>query len=249
MSNIITLGAGDLWVKATTATNPATVRIATCKKITVGMTKASIELTGAYEFPLDVAGGKAECKGKITIAGFETGIVGTLFSGTTTATGYTCMVVDEATTLAGTTYQVVNHSAAIVDYGVLYAPNTSGVRVPFTRVTTPSAAGQYSVAEASGTYTFYSADNTASIQVSYTYAVAGSGSTLDIKSALIGSNPAYVLCGWTTYSGQKIGYRFPTVRLTGLSFDFDTEKHATPEYDYAAFALPGASVMTMWFGQ
>lgn len=238
MSNMIILGAGDLWAKASTA-NATPVRIATAKKISVSITKESIDLTGAYEFPLDTAGGKATCKGKITIAGFETNLVAAALPGAVSSVGYSEMYVDEAGTIPTTPFQItVAHvTGGITDFGVLLTTTNA----PLTKVASSPAANQYSVVEATGVYTFNTADAGKAVKISYANAVTGSGITVDVKSALIGSAPSYMLQGWNTYSGQKIGYRFPTVKFTGPSFEFSTEQHTQPEYDFSATALPGAS--------
>jgi hypothetical protein len=246
VSNIITLGAGNVWVKPTTGTYPNAIRLMTAKKITVTLSKNPIDLEGSYEFPIDTAGGKASCKLQIDVAGLDTGLFGAAFSGTTTSTGYTAMATDEAKSVPGSvsyTITVDNAAGGIKNFGVLYAADNT----PLTPAATATGAGVYSVVEATGVYTFNVADASKAMLLSYSYAVAGSGITVDVKSALIGSAPAFEVFGWNVYNGKKVGYRFPTAKLTGGKFDFSTEAHATPQWDLTANALPGQSVFTMFF--
>src|SRR5260370_31911852 len=87
-------------------------------------------------------------------------IYGDLFFGQTPAAGQLTVSENEAATVPATTpytVAVANASGYVDDLGVYYATgNTAGGR--FTRVTTPSAAGQYSVNPATGIYTFAAAD-------------------------------------------------------------------------------------------
>jgi hypothetical protein len=74
--------------------------------------------------------------------------------------------VAEAHTVPATPYQVkvTNWPTFGVDLGVTYATGAA-----LTAVATPTAAGQYSINQATGTYTFSVADSGASIIASYCY--------------------------------------------------------------------------------
>lgn len=69
------------------------------------------------------------------------------------------------------TVAVTNAAAFIADLGVINA----GTSAPFTKVTgAPTASGEYGVS--AGVYTFYSADASTAVKISYTYGTSVSGS-------------------------------------------------------------------------
>src|SRR5262249_50933204 len=108
-----------------------------------------------------------------------------IFFGLTPATGQFAVSQLEAATVPATTPYTVTPANAVSyndDLGVSYA--ASGKR--FNRVTTPSAAGQYSVNFANGVYTFSSAGASAAVLTSYTNNMATSGSKLPLTTQPMG---------------------------------------------------------------
>src|ERR1700751_286256 len=126
------------------------------------------ELYGQLQFPVAIARGQAKITGKAKFAQILGLLYSDIFFGLTPAPGqFAVSQLEAATVPAPTPYTVTPANAAGFndDLGVAYA--TSGKR--FNRVTTPSAAGQYSVNFANGLYTFSSADASAAVLISYTY--------------------------------------------------------------------------------
>src|SRR6201981_1556576 len=143
-------------------------------------------LYGQLQFPVAIARGQGKITGKAKFAQILGLLYFDIFFGLTPATGQFAVSQLEAASIpAVTPYTVTVANAASYndDLGVVYA--ASGKR--FNRVTTPSAAGQYSVNFATGIYTFSSADATAAVPISYTYNVATSGSKLTITNQLMGA--------------------------------------------------------------
>ena len=99
------------------------------------------------------------------------------------------------------TVTVANAATYNDDLGVVYA--ATGKR--FNRVTTPSAAGQYSVNFATGVYTFAAADANAALLISYTYNVTTSGNKLTLTNQLMGTTPTFKATFYTTYTGEGAG--------------------------------------------
>jgi hypothetical protein len=73
------------------------------------------------------------------------------------------------------------------DLGVRYA-NTG---IAFKRVTTPSAAGEYSVNESTGVYTFAAADASAAVKINYAYNNTTAGKKLTISNQSGGFTPTF----------------------------------------------------------
>ena len=114
------------------------------------------ELWGQFQFPVDIARGQGKITGKAKFARIFGAIYGDLFFGQTPATGQLTVSENEAASVPATTpftVTVANAASYVDDLGVFYATGASaGNR--FTRVTTPSSAGQYSVNLTTGIYTF-----------------------------------------------------------------------------------------------
>ena len=125
------------------------------------------ELYGQLQFPVAIARGQGKITGKAKFAQILGLLYSDIFFGVTPATGQFAVSQLEAATVPATTPYIVTPANAANyndDLGVSYAG--SGKR--FNRVTTPSAAGQYSVNFATGLYTFSSADASAAVLISYT---------------------------------------------------------------------------------
>src|SRR5438477_2141042 len=157
------------------------------------------------------------------------------FFGVTPATGQFAVSQLEAATVPATTpYTVIPANAASYndDLGVAYAG--SGKR--FNRVTTPAAAGQYSVNFSAGVYTFSAADANAALLISYTYNVTTSGSKLTITNQLMGATPTFKATFYTTYNGNGTALRLNACTANKLSFPTKVDTWTINELDFSAFA-------------
>ena len=118
------------------------------------------------------------------------------------------------------------------DLGVVYA--VSGKR--FNRVTTPSAAGQYSVNFATGIYTFSSADASAAVLISYTYNLTTSGSKIAITNQVMGTTPTFKATFYTNYAGNGTALRLNACMADKLSLPTKLDDWMIYELDFSAFA-------------
>src|SRR5262249_53017497 len=143
----LAFGAGALWGTRTDATGSGIGpdQFGILQDVQIDWDWTTKELWGQYQFPVDIARGQGKVTGKAKFARIFGAIYGDLFFGQTPATGQLTVSENEAATVPATTPYTVtaaNASAFIDDLGVYYASGASaGLR--FTRVTTPSAAGQY----------------------------------------------------------------------------------------------------------
>jgi hypothetical protein len=208
------------------------------------------ELWGQFQFPLDIARGEGKITGKAKFARIFGAIYGDLFFGQTPASGQVTVAENEAATVPATTpYAVTVANAANFgdDLGVFYAAGgNAGDR--FTRVTTPSAAGQYSVNTVSGIYTFAAADAGAALLVSYLYNSAV-GKKLVLTNQLMGFTPIFKATFYTTKTTQGVPAGLALVlnacTATKLSLPTKIDDYEIQEFDFSAFADPTGTIGTL----
>jgi hypothetical protein len=158
-----------------------------------------------------------------------------IFFGVTAATGQFAVSEFEAAIVPAVTpftATVANASSYNDDLGVIYA--ATGKR--FNRVTTPSAAGQYSVNFGTGVYTFSAADANAALLISYTYNVTTSGNKLTLTNQLMGTTPTFKATFYTMYSGQGTALRLNACTANKLSTPTKIDDWTISELDFMAFA-------------
>lgn len=196
----IAFGSGFLFALPVSVSGGGTfvgspIQAATLQDIDITIDASIKELRGNLQFPDDTAISDKKITFKIGTGRFDINAWNnTYFADPVTSgsggsnPGGGVPVVNEAATLSGTSYTVVQAANFTQDMGVVYA--ATGQR--FSRVTSGPTVGQYSVNTGTGVYTFSSSDNTASILVSYRYKVA-TGSLLKIQSHVQGYGPTFEL--------------------------------------------------------
>jgi hypothetical protein len=193
------------------------------------------ELYGQLQFPVAIARGQGKITGKAKFAQILGLLYSDIFFGVTPATGQFAVSQLEAATVPATTpYSVTPANAASYndDLGVTYA--ASGRR--FNRVTTPSAAGQYSVNFANGVYTFSSADASAAVLISYTYNIVTSGNRLTLTNQPMGVTPTFKARFYTAYNGSGTALRLNACTANKLSLPTKLDTWSISELDFMAFA-------------
>jgi hypothetical protein len=85
------------------------------------------------------------------------------------------------------------------------------------RVLTPSAAGQYSVNFQTGVYTFFSADATLAILISYLYNISGTGTQVKITNQLLGTTPTFKATFYQMISPGSGGTKGFAIRLNAFT--------------------------------
>ncbi|MBV8938129.1 MAG: hypothetical protein JO095_20325 [Alphaproteobacteria bacterium] len=193
------------------------------------------ELYGQLQFPVAIARGQGKITGKAKFAQILGLLYSDIFFGVTPATGQFAVSQLEAGIVPATTpYTVIAANAANYndDLGVSYAG--SGKR--FNRVTTPSAAGQYSVNFATGLYTFSSADASAAVLISYTYNIATSGNKLTLSNQPMGVTPTFKATFYSAYNGSGTALRLNACTANKLSLPTKLDNWTINELDFTAFA-------------
>jgi hypothetical protein len=253
----LAFGAGALWGNRTDVTGSGIGpdQFGILQDVQIDWDWTTKELWGQFQFPVDIARGQGKITGKAKFARIFGAIFGDLFFGQTPAAGQLTVSENEAATVPATTpYTVTVANAAnyVDDLGVFYATGANaGNR--FTRVTTPSAAGQYSVNVATGIYTFAAADANAALLVSYLYNISGTGKKLVLTNQFIGYTPTFKATFYTTKTTQSapagLALVLNTCTATKLSLPTKIDDYEIQEFDFSAFADPTGTIGTLSAGE
>ncbi len=248
----LAFGAGALWGNRTDVTGSGIGpdQFGILQDVQIDWDWMTKELYGQFQFPLDIARGQGKITVKAKFARIFGAIYGDLFFGQTPAAGQLTVSENEAATVPATTpypVTVANAAAYVDDLGVFYASGaTAGLR--FSRVATPSAAGQYAVNLATGVYTFAAADANAAVLVSYLY-TQSSGRKLVITNQLMGYTPTFKATFYTTKTTQGTPAGLALVlnacTATKLSLPTKIDDYEIQEFDFAAFADATGTIGTL----
>ena len=249
----LAFGAGALWGSRTDVTGSGIGpdQFGILQDVQIEWDWTTKELWGQFQFPVDIARGQGKISGKAKFARIFGAIYGDLFFGQTPATGQLTVAENEAGTVPATTPYTVtvgNAASYVDDLGVFYASGASaGNR--FVRVTTPSAAGQYSVNLATGIYTFAAADAGASLLISYHYTISSAGKKLVLTNQFMGYTPTFKATFYTTKTTQSTSAGLALVlnacTATKLSLPTKTDDYEIQEFDFSAFADATGAIGTL----
>lgn len=193
-------GAGNVIAKTAAG---ATI-LGTLQEIEIDFDQSIEELRGQNKLPDAIAQGALKVSGKAKIGKFDIKLTAGLVTGTALSTGQLRLAFQEAGTVpASTPYTITATNAAIYeeDFGVVYA----GTGLSLLRVASAPAAGQYSVDEATGVYTFAAADASKAVRISYSYTETTGHKTI-LTNSLMGEQPIFKLMlsgGYTDFDGRK----------------------------------------------
>lgn len=233
----LSFGSGAVWGERTDVTGSGIGprQFGVLQDIQIDFDWTDKELYGQLQFPVAIARGQGKITGKAKFAQILGLLYSDIFFGLAPATGqFAVSQLEAATVPASTPFTVAaaNASSYNDDLGVVYA----GTGKRFNRVTTPAAAGQYSVNFSSGVYTFSSADASAALLISYTYNVATSGSKLAITNQVMGMTPTFKATFYTTYSGNGTALRLNACTANKMSLPTKLDTWTISELDFMAFA-------------
>jgi hypothetical protein len=247
----LSFGSGALWGERSDATGSGIGprQFGVLQDIQIDFDWTDKELYGQYQFPVAVARGQGKISGKAKFAQILGLLYSDIFFGLTPATGQFAVSQYEAATVpASTPFTVTVANAAQYndDLGVAYA--ATGKR--FNRVTTPAAAGQYSVDFATGVYTFSAADANAALLLSYTYSVTTSGSKLTLTNQLMGTTPVFKATFYQAVSppsspAAPLALRLNACTANKLSLPSKIDDWTIAELDFMAFADAAGTIGTL----
>ncbi|MBM4301650.1 MAG: hypothetical protein FJ121_08985 [Deltaproteobacteria bacterium] len=209
MGKPIIFGAGNLYGISRGVLVPTPVKFGILQEVGVEVALTKKELIGQKVFPdaVGVSEGKITCKAKL--ARLSADLMGGLFFGATPATGQVVPVVGETGTIPATpgpyTITVANGATFHTNLGVVFRKNnlaTDGQ--PLTRVSGAPATGEYSLVEATGTYTYAAADQGKLLKFDYLYTSTLVGKTITIVNPEAGTTPTFKAILIGNFDGEKV---------------------------------------------
>jgi hypothetical protein len=258
MSSYIQIGSGFVYVNPTAGNltaNPTPRQGFTIQSCSLDMKGTVQTLKGQYQFPDDTAVTDKTCTGKFQIGRKDLSMLNEVFFADIVTAGGVSVSPNEAHMVPASTAFTVTvtppgSGTFTEDLGVSYAadPATGA----FQRVSTLTAVGQYTVS--AGVYTFFSADASANVLISYGYSLTAPGSLFQVNNQVIGYAPQVEVFIVDTYQPKLVSGKnvYPTIKcyaakFTDLSNLGNTrDKYSMPELSFECFASPSGRVLDMY---
>jgi len=244
--SIYSFGSGVLYGFRTDVANATPVNFGLIQDVSIDETPTVKELYGQNQRPVAIARGTIKTTGKATLARISGLAMASLFYGVTPSTGQLATQFQEAGAVpAASTYTitVANSATFADDYGVVYA----ATGLPFTKVESAPAAGQYTVAD--GVYTFAAANANAAVLITYTYTIAASGQKFTVSNQLLGTTPMFQAQFRTTFNGQNVSLKLNACTASKFTFATKLEDFTMPDFEFSCFADAAGNVMTWSFSE
>ena len=243
---MFSFGSGVLIGTRTDIANATPINFGLVQEVQLDLQFTAKELYGQYQFPVAIARGQGKASGKAKMARVSGLAFNNLFFGASLIAGQLATAFGEAQSVPASTpftVSVTNAGQWQDDCGVVYA--ASGL--PLAKVASAAAAGQYSVA--AGVYTFNSADAGASVLISYTYNVMGSGQQLTLANPLLGTTPTFQAQLYTSFQGKPVNVKLFNCVSSTLTFATKLEDFVIPELDFDIFANAAGNVLQWSFAE
>ncbi len=234
-------GSGLLFA-TNTAAGSTPVQFGTLQDVTLDISRTLKELYGQNQFAVAIGAAQQKITGKAKIGQVNGQLYNDLFFGGTSATGQTLLAYNEAGSIpAATAYTVTvtNSATWVADEGVVY----TATGLPFKRVASAPAVGQYSVA--AGVYTFAAADASKGVLISYAYTSAATGTTITSGNPLQGVQPTFSIVLTRQYNGAQENTTLYSCIASKLSVPTKMADWGITELDFSAFANPAGQVISV----
>ncbi len=249
-------GAGSLWgqpVGGNTTLPGTPTFFGTLQDVSLDISGDVKQLYGQKQFPEAIARGKCKVTGKAKYAWINAKQMNDLFFGQTLLAGMVQISSNQAAgvpavtpftvTLAPPSSGTYLNDTIRGDQGVRYA--TTGV--PLTKVSSPTAIGQYSVDVTIGKYTFFSGDANANVLISYMYAPsAATGNQIQVSNQFMGFAPIVQMVLEAIYNNNQFNVVLYNCLVSKLTFATKQEDFIIPEMDFEAFANPAGKVLDIY---
>jgi hypothetical protein len=244
MGKVYWFGSGNMYFIDRAAAVPTPVKAGTLQEGSVEFSFTKKEVLGQNQFPDEIYRADGKISGKSKMAQVKMNLFASFFN-VTPATGQIIPVFGEAGTIPATpgpyTTTVVAAANFNKDLGVIFAATGT----PLTRVADSPAAGQYSLVEATGVFTFAAADQGKAVKFDYLKNSALVGKTLTIANQQAGVAPTFllVLANVTGVNGAVlILYKCMSEKLAFATKRADA---AIPEFDFSAAADDADNIGTL----
>lgn len=240
-------GSGAMFAFRTDVPNATPIEFGNLQECSIEFSGKNVKLRGRNKVPVALAQSEMDIKGKAKMATISPRLFSDLFFGTSLTTGQSSTATYEPA-VASANLQVSNHATFIDDYGVVNAANN----VRLAKVAAAPASGQYSVSNATGTYTFNAADIAANLAVliTYSYGVPGSGTQFTLFNTPGGIQPVFQVQLHDGYNGAT-GLKVSDLTLYScisdkLNFPGKSTEFKVPELDFEAFDGFGTGRIMNW---
>jgi hypothetical protein len=245
-------GSGNLWAYQTQDANGNTIANLTPLKfgevqdVGIDISRDIKLLYGQLQLPAAVGGGKMKIDLKAKFARISGRIFSDRLFGQTLTAGTLTGVQNDTTgvNIPASPYQIIvtppSSGTFARDLGIVDANG-----LPFVRVATAPATGQYSVT-AGGQYTFSVADTVKQVFISYAYtAASATAKKMDLVSLPMGYVPTFGMDLSVTFGGKQMNWRFPNCVAAKLSVDPKQDDFTQAGLDIAVFADAAGNVGTI----
>lgn len=245
-------GTGALWGYQTqdafgnTIANLTPIKFGEVQDVGIDFSRDIKLLHGQLMLPVAAGGGKMKIDVKAKFARVMGQLFSDIFFGQSMTKG----------TLTGVYNDTTGSTIPTTPFTITVAPPSSGTfsrdlgvvdanGLPFQRVASGPTTGQYSV-NASGLYTFASADVGKQVFISYAYtATSANAKAINITNQPMGFLPTFGMDLAITFNGKQSNWRFPNCVSGKLTFDPKQDDFATSDMDISVFADAAGNVASI----
>ena len=245
-------GSGTMFAKPVSgnlAANPTPMAVGVLQDCSIEITREVKELYGQNQFPVAIAPAKHKLTGKAKFAGIFGKQWSDLVFGQTTSASYKSVSLLQSGTIPTTPFQltpvVPGSGTFVVDMGVTYA----ATGLPLVKVASGPVAGQYSVTEPGGVYTFAAADTTLGVLMTYVYSLATGGLGMTFANQLMGFGPIFEVNLVVPYNNQSALLRIFNAVASKFTFPTKNDDFVIPDFEFAAFANTAGNVFELGLSQ
>ncbi|WP_431494830.1 hypothetical protein [Pseudomonas brassicacearum] len=214
--------------------SPTPILLGIMQEASVDLSYDSKELFGSEQFAVDAARGQGKLSGKAKAAQISLSQWNALVFGQNLQPGQ--VLVHHATT--PTPVPVGGKITVTPPVGGLLAGDL-GVRgggaVPFERVVSAPAVGQYTYNAATGEYSFAAGDVDVPVFIDYRYSVS-TGKSLSVRNLPMGDMPVFQGELYLKYKGKAIYVRVPNFVSNKLSFGTKQDDYTIPDFEFTGYA-------------
>jgi len=219
--------------------NPTPIHVGTMQEMALEISSDLKSGYGQNQVAILQARGKMDVSGKFKGLTINGPMLNNLFFGQTQTSGTQMDLVTDLTGAAipATPFQITpsvpNSGTFVADMGV-----TDANGMPYTRVASAPATGQYSVT--AGVYLFAAADTGKTVFINYQYSYAlTAAKKISVQNLAMGAAPSFKALLRTSYNGKKalvIAYGCIANKLTLFSTKLDD--FTMPEIDFKCIQDP-----------
>lgn len=208
------------------------IMFAALQDVSVDFSQDLKYLYGSSKFPIEQAGGKGKIECKASVGRIDPLLFNNIYWGGSSANTVELGAMGESAPIPATPFTVTVANAANfrVDLGV-FNPTTG---LFFARVASAPAAGQYSVNQATGIYTFAAADTGTTVLIYYSYGASSGGVTITGTNQTLGTTISFLAKLQSSYNGKQSVLTLNKCISTKLSMPFKQDDFLLPAFDFSA---------------